>query len=369
MSIPPHTNPSPDGTEPEAPAGISGATPVTIPETMTAVTGRHYGDTDVLAIETLPTPLAAPGKLLVKVLGSSANALDWRLLSGTPLFVRLVMGLRKPKRLIPGADVAGRVVAVGDGVTGFAIGDAVFGEAAGGAFAEYATVTAKNFVTVPAGIDFVAAGATPVAGLTALQGLRSKGAVKPGDRVLINGAAGGVGTFAVQLARILGATEITAVCSGRNAEQSLALGATHVIDYESEDYIEVGGQYDVIFDLMGNRTADDMRTILAPGARFVGVSGPMTNRWVGPVFHLMRMGRAFKGSDVTFHQFTAGPTPDDLAYLAQLLAAGELVPAIERVVGLDGVVDAIDQIASSHSQGKVAIVPGGIVGEGAGTVS
>lgn len=344
MPIPPHTSPK-----------LAAA----IPATMTAVTGRRYGDTDVLAIETLPTPAAAPGKLLVQVLGSSANALDWHLLSGTPLFVRLIVGLRKPKRLIPGADVAGRVVAVGDGVTGFAIGDAVFGEAAGGAFAEYAAVTAKNFVTLPAGVDFVAAGATPVAGLTALQGLRAKGAVQPGDRVLINGAAGGVGTFAVQLARILGASEITAVCSGRNAEQSLALGATRVVDYESEDYIEVGGQYDVVFDLMGNRTADEMRTILAPGARFVGVSGPMTNRWVGPVFHLMRMSRAFKRSDVTFRQFTAAATPDDLNYLAELLASGELVPAIERTVGLDGVVDAIDQIASSHGQGKVAIVPGG----------
>ncbi|CAO1653568.1 NAD(P)-dependent alcohol dehydrogenase [Salinibacterium sp. NYA9b] len=346
MSIPPH-------------ASSNSSTAVPIPETMTAVTARRYGDTDVLAIETIPTPSVAPGKLLVRVLGSSANALDWRLLSGTPLFVRLVMGLRKPKRLSPGADVAGRVVAVGDDVTGFAIGDAVFGEAAGGAFAEYAAVSAKNCVTLPEGVDFVAAGATPVAGLTALQGLRREGAVQPGDRVLINGAAGGVGTFAVQLARILGATEITAVCSGRNAEQSLALGATRIVDYETEDYIAVGGQYDVVFDLMGNRTAVEMRTILAPGARFVGVSGPMTNRWVGPVFHLMRMGRAFKGSDVSFRQFTAAPTPDDLTYLAELLASGELVPAIERVVGLDGVVDAIEQIASSHGRGKVAVVPGG----------
>ncbi|MBH0053243.1 NAD(P)-dependent alcohol dehydrogenase [Salinibacterium sp. SWN139] len=346
MPIPPHTSSNPS---------TAGA----IPETMTAVTARRYGDTDVLAIETIPTPAVTPGKLLVQVLGSSANALDWRILSGTPLFVRLVMGLRKPKRLSPGADVAGRVLAVGEGVTGFAIGDAVFGEAAGGAFSEYASVTAKNCVVLPARIDFVAAGATPVAGLTALQGLRREGAVQPGDRVLINGAAGGVGTFAVQLARILGATEITAVCSGRNVEQSRALGATRVIDYETEDYIAAGGQYDVVFDLMGNRTAGELRSILAPGARVVGVSGPMTNRWVGPVFHLMRMGRAFKGTDVSFHQFTAAPTPDDLNYLAELLASGELVPAIERVVGLDGVVDAIDQIASSHGRGKVAVVPSG----------
>ncbi|WP_255560057.1 NAD(P)-dependent alcohol dehydrogenase [Salinibacterium sp. M195] len=235
-----------------------------VPPTMTAVTARRYGDTDVLAIETIPTPTATPGKILVRVLGSSANALDWRILSGTPLFVRLVMGLRTPKRLSPGADVAGIVVAVGDGVSDFELGDAVFGEAAGGAFAEYAAVTPKNFVKLPAGVDFVAAGATPVAGLTALQGLRSKAALKPGDRVLINGAAGGVGTFAVQIARALGATEITAVCSGHNVDQARALGASRVIGYETDDYITIGGQYDVVLDMMGNRTAAEMRSILAP---------------------------------------------------------------------------------------------------------
>lgn len=331
----------------------------TVPATMTAVMARQYGGTDVLSIETIPTPVAAPGTILVRVLGSSANALDWRILSGTPLFVRLVMGLRTPKRQTPGADVAGVVVAVGDGVAGFAVGDAVFGEAAGGAFAEFAIGTAKNFVKLPKGVDFVAAGATPVAGLTALQGLRTHGAVKPGDRVLINGAAGGVGTFAVQIARVLGAAEVTAVCSGRNAEQAQALGATRVINYETEDYSADDSQYDVVFDIMGNRSAAEVRSILAPGARFVGVSGPMKNRWVGPVFHLMRMGFAFKRADATFHQFTASPTPEDLTFLAQLLASGQITPAIERVVGLDGVAAAIDQIASAHGAGKIAVVPGG----------
>jgi len=213
-------------------------------------------------------------------------------------------------------------------------------------------------VKLPAGVDFVAAGATPVAGLTALQGLRSQAALKPGDRVLINGAAGGVGTFAVQIARALGATEITAVCSGHNVDQARALGASRVIDYETDDYITIGGQYDVVLDMMGNRSAAEMKSILAPGARLVGVSGPMRNKWVGPVFHLMRMGFAFRRADATFHQFTADPTPDDLAFLAELLVSGQIVPAIERVVGLDGVAAAIDQIASSHGSGKIAVVPG-----------
>ncbi|EAR25741.1 putative zinc-binding oxidoreductase [marine actinobacterium PHSC20C1] len=328
-----------------------------VPATMKAVTARQYGDVNVLAIESLPTPTVAAGRLLVRVMASSANALDWHLLSGTPLFVRLVMGLRAPKRLIPGADVAGIVEAVGDGVAGFSVGDAIFGESAGGAFAEYATISAAIVVKLPSGVDFVAAGATPVAGLTALQGLRTHGALKSGDRVLINGAAGGVGTFAIQIARALGAAEITAVCSGANADQARALGATRVVDYESEDYIAVGGQYDVVLDMMGNRTAAEIRGLLAPGARFVAVSGPMTNRWLGPVLHLFRMGVALRRADASFHQFTASATADDLNFLGELLASGALIPAVERIVGLDGVAGAIDQIASGHGAGKVVVVP------------
>jgi len=343
-----------------SPAGNNTGAAGTIPETMTAVTARRYGDTSVLAIETVPTPSVRPGRLLVRVRGSSANALDWRILSGTPRFVRLIAGLLKPKRLGPGADVAGHVVAIGTGVTGFNIGDAVFGETGGGGFAEYVAVSAKNFVVLPEGVDLVAAGATAVAGLTALQGLRTNAAVKPGDRVLINGAAGGVGTFAVQLARVLGATEITAVCSARNAEQARSLGATRVVDYESEDYIAVGGEYDVVLDMMGNRTVAELLSIMAPGARFVGVSGPMTNPWVGPAIHLLRLGRALKRAGVTFFQFTANPTPDDLNYLAELLASGAIAPVIERVEGLEGARGAIDQIASGHGAGKVAIIPGGV---------
>jgi len=340
-----------------------------VPASMNAVTSRTYGNVDALAIESLPTPTIAPGKLLVRVMASSANALDWHLLSGTPLFVRLVMGLRAPKRLIPGADVAGIVEAVGDGVDSFAVGDAIFGESAGGAFAQYATIPSEIVAALPPGVDFVSAGATPVAGLTALQGLRTHGAVKAGDRVLINGAAGGVGTFAVQIARALGATEITAVCSAANADQARALGATRVVDYEREDYIAVGGQYDVVLDMMGNRTAAQIRSILAPGARFVAVSGPMTNRWLGPVIHLFRMGIALRRADATFHQFTASASADDLNFLGKLLATGELVPAVERIVGLDGVAAAIEQIASGHGAGKIVVVPSAGSAGSAGSAS
>ncbi|WP_010203894.1 NAD(P)-dependent alcohol dehydrogenase [Salinibacterium sp. PAMC 21357] len=343
---------------PESPATGSGRNGGSVPARMTAVTARAYGNVDVLAIESLPTPDVTPGKLLVRVMASSANALDWRLLSGTPLMVRLIMGLRTPKRLIPGADVAGIVEAVGAGVSGFAVGDAIFGESAGGAFADYVVIDAAIVALLPAGVDFVAAGATPVAGLTALQALRTHAAIKVGDRVLINGAAGGVGTFAIQIARALGAGEITAVCSAENAEQSRRLGATRVIDYRGEDFIAAGGQYDVALDIRGNRTAAQIRSILAPGARYVAVSGPMTNRLLGPLPHLLRMKLGLARADASFHQFTAAATPEDLAYLAALLVSGELVPAIDRVVGLEDAAGAIAQIASGHGAGKVAVVPG-----------
>ncbi len=337
--------------------GVNKDDAASIPLTMMAVTARRYGGSEVLEMETVPTPTPAPGKLLVRVLASSANALDWHFQSGTPYFIRLIAGLRKPKRVINGADVAGIVAAVGDGVTVFEVGDAIFGESGGGGFAEYTTVNPAMVAALPKGIEFSVAGATPVAGLTALQALRTHAAVKSGDRVLINGAAGGVGTFAIQLAKALGAAEITAVCSARNSDQARALGATRVVDYERNDFVAAGGAYDVVLDMQGNRTGAEIRSILAPGARYVAVSGPMTNRWLGPLPHLLRMKRALRRADASFHQFTAEATTEDLNFLAELLSSGQLVPAVERTVGLEGVADAMDQIASGHGAGKIVVVP------------
>ncbi len=336
--------------------GAGGDSPV--PAAMSAVTSRRYGGSEALSIEMVPTPVPAPGQLLVRVLASSANALDWHFLAGSPYFIRIIAGLRKPKRLIHGADVAGIVVRVGTDVVGFHVGDAIFGESGGGGFAEYTTVDPAAVVALPRVVEFAAAGATPVAGLTALQALRTHGAVKPGDRVLINGAAGGVGTFALQIARVLGASEITAVCSTSNLDQSRALGATRVVDYLHDDFVTAGGKYDVVLDMLGNRTAAEIRSILAPGARYVAVSGPMTNRWLGPVPHLFRMERALRRANASFHQFTTEATIEDLTFLSKLLASGQLVPAIDQVVGFEGVAGAIDRIASGHGQGKIVVVPG-----------
>ena len=324
---------------------------------MTAVTARRYGGSEVLAIETFSTPHPAQGKILVRVMATSANALDWHYLSGTPLFMRLLVGLRKPRRVIHGADLAGTIEAVGSDVVDFRVGDAIFGLSGGGSFADYTTVNPASVVALPVGVEFAAAGATPVAGLTALQALRTHGAVKSGDRVLINGAAGGVGTFAIQLAKALGAAEITAVCSARNADQARALGATRVIDYQRDNFVTVGSKYDVILDMQGNRTGAEIRSILAPGARYVAVSGPMSNRWLGPMPHLLRMKLALRRTDASFHQFTAGASTNDLNFLAELLSSGQLVPAVERTVGLEGVAAAMDQIASGHGAGKIVILP------------
>ena len=327
-----------------------------IPLTMPAAVARRYGDTDVVALEDVPTPRAGKGQVLVQVEASSLNALDWHFLTGTPSFLRLIAGLRRPKRIIHGADVAGTVIAVGAGVTSLRVGDRVFGESAGGGFAPYLATNAQNLVQIPAGVSFEAAGATPVAGVTALQGLRTHGATIPGDHVLINGAAGGVGTFAVQIAKALGA-EVTAVCSTRNVDVVRRLGADHVLDYTTDDFVPGGARFDVMLDNVGNRSAADCMSVLSPAGRYVAVSGPKENRWLGPVGHLVRTRFAFRRTDATFHQFTASPTPEDLTFLGELLASGQVVPEIQRTVGLDGVADALAEIGSGHARAKIVVVP------------
>ncbi len=324
--------------------------------TMRALTARTYGGPEVLAVEELPIPTPADGELLVEVHASSLNALDWHFLTGTPYFMRLMSGLRRPKRFVRGADVAGVVVGVGAGVTRFHIGDPVFGEGPGGGCGQYLTIKQDNVVTIPDGVTFESAAATPVAGLTALQGLRTHGAVQPGDRVLVNGAAGGVGTMAVQIAKALGA-EVTAVCSTRNVEMVRALGADEVIDYTSADFVAGGARFDVMLDNVGNRHPREVRGVMRPGGRYVAISGPKANRWVDPLPYLVRARIAFTRADASFHNFTAAANADDLTFLGELLASGRLVPQIDRVVGLDGVAPALAEIGTGHARAKIVVVP------------
>ncbi len=343
------SSPTPTPTPESAPAGH-------LPTTMTAVTSRAYGGPEVLATEEIPVPTPEAGELLVEVRATSLNALDWHFLTGTPYLMRLMFGLRHPKRFVRGADVAGVVVAVGDGVTRFDVGDSVFGEASGGGCGEYLTVKETSVAAIPEGVSFEAAAATPVAGLTALQGLRTHGAVQPGDRVLINGAAGGVGTMAVQIAKALGA-HVTAVCSTRNVEMVRSLGADEVLDYTSDDVVAGGARFDVMLDNVGNRHPKEVRSVMLEGGRYVAISGPKANRWVDPLPYLARARLAFVRSDASFHNFTAAADVDDLTFLGELLASDRLVPEIDRVVGLDGVADALAEIGSGHARAKIVVVP------------
>ena len=323
---------------------------------MRAAVARRYGTQEAIAIEEVPVPQPGRDEVLVEVKASSLNALDWHFLTGTPYFLRLIAGLRRPKRIIPGADVAGIVVAVGSDVNNFSVGDAVFGECEGGGCAPYANVKASSVAAKPDEVSFEAAGASGVAALTALQGLWTHGEVQAGDEVLINGAAGGVGTFAVQIAKALGAT-VTAVCSAGNVEMVRGLGADRVIDYTTQDFIDCGQRFDVMFDNVGNRTSAECKSVLQPTAHYVLITGPKDNRWLGPIPHVIRTALSFKRAEQSFHQFTASPNHKDLTFLGELLISGEVTPQIQRVIGLDGVAAGLAEIGTGHARAKIAVVP------------
>ncbi len=326
------------------------------PPAMRAVVGRRYGGPESLAIEQVATPTPDADHVLVKVEASSLNALDWHMRTGTPYFLRVIEGIRRPRRLIDGADVAGTVVAVGSDVTDLVVGDEVFGVSNGGGFGEYLVTKPHGLVRKPEGVSFEAAGATGVAGLTALQGLRTHGDVQPGDHVLINGAAGGVGTFAVQIAKALGA-EVTAVCSTRNVDMVRSLGADHVIDYVSEDFVPGGARFDVMLDGAGNRSAKECLSVLNPEGRFVSIGGPKGNPWLDPIPHIAAVALRFLRADQSFRQFTASPNHKDLTFLGELLADGRLVPEVDRVIGLEGVAHGLAEIGTGHARAKIVVIP------------
>lgn len=335
---------------------VDAPTEPSVPKRMRAVVASGYGGPDVLSIQEIDTPTPAENQVLIKVEASSLNALDWHMRTGTPYFLRLMEGLRTPKRLIDGADFAGTVVSLGDGVTDIAIGDEVLGEANGGGFGEYMVAPTKVVVPKPTNVSWQDAGATGVAGLTALQGLRTHANVQPGEHVLINGAAGGVGTFAVQIAKALGA-EVTAVCSARNVEMVSALGADHVVDYTTEDFVVGGARFDVMFDGVGNRSAKECKRVLKDGGRFVLISGPKGNPWLDPVPHMIKTMVSFKRASQSFHHFTASPNAEDLNQLAEMLASGALKPEIQCTVGLDGVAEGLAEIGSGHVRSKIVVLP------------
>lgn len=325
---------------------------------MQAIVYTQYGSPDVLQLTEVPTPRPGAGQVLVKVHATGLNAADRLILSGKPLIVRLSMGgLRRSKYTILGADVAGVVEAVGPGVTAFRPGDAVFGdlaEAGFGGLAEYVCAPEALWALKPAGVSFEQAAAAPMAAVTALQGLRDKGQLRAGQRVLIYGASGGVGAFAVQIAAMLGG-EVTAVCSARNADMVRALGATHVIDYTREDFARNGQRYDLILAANGYRPIGDYRRALVPGGVYVVSGGAMTQIFqgmlLGPV--LSRFG------DKRLGNLAASPNAHDLATVGEWLEKGTIRPVIDRCYPLAEAAEAFRYLESEHARGKVVITVAG----------
>jgi NADPH:quinone reductase-like Zn-dependent oxidoreductase len=320
---------------------------------MKAIVCERYGSPDVLELREIDKPAVGDDDVLVQVHASSVNPLDWHRVTGTPFIARLTDGLRKPKSSALGVDLAGRVEAVGRNVKRFQPGDEVFG-AKRGAFAEYVLAPEELLVPKPANLSLDQAAAAPVAAVTALQAVRDKGRVQPGQKVLINGAGGGVGTFAVQIAKSLGA-EVTGVCSTTKVDLVRSIGADHVVDYTREDFTRIGTRHDVMLDIAGSRSFSDFRRVLEPAATVVVVGGPRTNRLLGPLSHAIRVRLASLGRSQTASFFLSTMENDDLVALRELLDAGKVTPVIDRRYGLSEVPDALRYLGEGHARGKVII--------------
>ena len=331
-----------------------GAAPVAeLPDRIHAIHHDRYGPPrEVLRLGDVDRPSPGDGQVLLQVAAASLNPLDWHFTTGTPYLLRLVAGLRRPKQVVRGADVAGTVVEVGPGIDSVQPGDRVVGVALG-SFAELAVARADALARLPESVSFLDAAAMPVAGVTALQALRDHARVSPGQRVLVNGAAGGVGTFAVQLAVVMGA-EVTAVCSTRNVDMVAELGAHQVVDYTAADWVD-GTEYDVIIDNVGNRTLGDCVRSLVDGGRYVMVSGPKDDPWLDPFRRLIAGKIRFLRSGRSFHQFTASESTPHLAVMVEHLAAGRVRSMIERSVPLADVPEALTYLGTGHARAKIVV--------------
>ncbi|HUA90444.1 MAG TPA: NAD(P)-dependent alcohol dehydrogenase [Steroidobacteraceae bacterium] len=321
---------------------------------MQAVLRRCYGSLAVVHAEQTARPAPGPAEVLVRVHAAAVNPLDWHYVHGTPYLMRADAGLGAPEDPRLGVDFSGTVEAVGDQVTRFHPGDEVFGGRTG-AFAQYLVVPENRaIVAKPANVAFAEAAAVPIAALTALQALRDKGQVARGQKVLVNGASGGVGTFAVQLARYFGA-EVTAVCSGRSAALVKGLGADHVIDYTREDFTRGTGRYDLIIDTVGSHGLLEYRRVMTPDGRLVIVGGPSSGNWVGPLAAPLRAMLLSPFVSQHFMPFLAELKPQDLQFLASLLEHGELRVVIDRHYALDDLPAALGYLEQGHAHGKVVI--------------
>jgi NADPH:quinone reductase-like Zn-dependent oxidoreductase len=324
-----------------------------------AIVYEEYGSTDVLKLQDIDRPAVTDDGVLVRVHAASVNPVDWHTMTGTPYLVRMQAGLRKPKGEQLGVDFAGTVDEVGKDVTQFRPGDEVFG-ARNGSLAEYVCVREERAVVhKPAGVTFEQAGTVAVAAISALQGLRDKGEIQAGQRVLINGASGGVGTFAVQVAKSFGA-EVTAVCSTRNVDTARSIGADQVVDYTQEDFTRNGARYELILDVAGNRSWSDYKRVLDDKGTLVVVGGPKGNRWIGPLSQALklRLG-SVGGSRRVVAPFLAKVNKADLLVLQKLLEAGTVKPVIDRQYALTEAAEAFRYLGEGHARGKIVVTVGG----------
>ena len=314
---------------------------------MKAIIYTKFGSADVLQLKEVEKPVPKDNEILIRVHAASANAYDWRHLRADPFLIRLMgAGLLKPKHKILGADMAGKVEAVGDKVKQFRPGDDVFGEGGYGGFAEYACVDENRFVLKPADLTFEEAAAVPMAGLTALQGLRDKGHIQAGQKVLINGASGGVGTFAVQIAKSYEA-EVTGVCSTAKMDLVRSIGADHVVDYTREDVTKKGQLFDLIFDNAAFRSISKYRRIMAPGGRYVLAGGSMSR-----FFQLMLMSMT---GVKNMGLMVANVNQKDLLFLIELMKAGKVRSIIDKRYPLSETAEALRYLEEGHARGKVVI--------------
>lgn len=321
---------------------------------MKAIIYRNYGSPDVLRCEEVEKPVPGDDEVLIGVRAASVNPADWHFMRGEPYLVRAMAGLRKPKDTRFGADLAGEVKETGRHVTRLRAGDAVFGSSRG-AFAEYVCANENRLALKPANATFEQAAAVPIAGVTALQGLRDKGRIERGQAVLINGASGGVGTFAVQIAKSFGAN-VTGVCSARNAALVRSIGADEVIDYTTEDFTQSTRRYDLILDCVGNHTLSEYRRVMSPQGTYVGVGGP-GGRWLKPMALPLKSVVLTRLVSQKLLSHLARVNRDDLIVLKEMIEAGKVVPVIDKRFTLFAVPTAIRYLETGRARGKIVINP------------
>lgn len=319
---------------------------------MKAITNNAYGSTDGLELREADPPIAKDGEVLVRVRAASVNPRDWHIMRGLPYIVR--PQLRNLKSGVLGSDMAGQVDAVGKDVKRFRPGDEVFAHVLRGGFAEYVSVPEAVLGLKPSTLTFEEAAAVPLAALTALQGLRDHGGIEPGQKVLIIGASGGVGTFAVQIAKWLGA-HVTGVCSTRNVEMVRSIGADHVIDYTQEDFTDNGRKYDLILQLAGTRSPSECRRALTSRGTLLLSSGESRGRWIGPVGRILKAILLSPFVSQRLRPFEAKGSGEDLQVLKELIEAGTVTPVIDRTYSLSEIPEAIRYLEEGHARGKVVI--------------